>query len=219
MSNLDLIQRNDREGWLGQLNQGIRTRRHQDIATVRDTIEVEFSERNVDGHTVLSGGVRDLLSKALELSIKFGPSSSLLLLLLKLFFVAISVLAFAVSRLVKGHVGGFSIKLHIPCLSLPDDDWVLEVDMDEHNQFTDARLEEQVLDVGKDHINVVVAKRREISQAILMDFNFTRHTFSILSGTKVDIGESERTTVADLHQLVLFNNIFHFLLLLFTTNG
>jgi hypothetical protein len=76
--------------------------------------------------------------------------------LLELFFVAISVLAFTVARLIECHVGRLTVELDILGLPLSDNNWILEVDMDYHNKLTNTRLEEKVLDVGKDHIDMIV---------------------------------------------------------------
>ena len=147
MRNLNFIQGNYGKGRFGQLHQGIGRRRHQNIATVRDAVETELSERNIHRNIVLSGLVRDLLGEALEQSIELGPPSPFFLFLFEFFFVAVSVFALSIASFVKGHVGGFAVELYVFGLALADDDGVLEVDVDEHNQFTHTRLEEQVLDV------------------------------------------------------------------------
>jgi hypothetical protein len=86
--------------------------------------------------------VGNLLSEGLELSVEFGTSSSFFLFLFEFFLVAKSMSSLPVARLIKGHVRRVAIELHIFGLALANDDGVLEVDVDDDDQFANTRLEE-----------------------------------------------------------------------------
>lgn len=159
MSNFDLVQGDHHEGGLGELDQCIGRRLNKNIGAVGNTGEADLSEGDVDIYTLILASISDFLSECLELAIKRGSPASFLLLSLKFFLVTISMLASAVASLVELHFRGLAIELDIPCLSLPDHDRCLQVHVDEDNQLVGAWLEEEMLDVAKEHINMLVAER------------------------------------------------------------
>ncbi len=72
------------------------------------------------------------------------------------------MLAFSVAGLVECDVGSFAIELDVLCLLLADHDRVLEMHVQDDDQFEDRWLEEQVLDVAESDVdftpsNVMVA--------------------------------------------------------------
>jgi hypothetical protein len=155
MSDFNVIKGDDHEGRFGELYQAVSGRLAKDIGSVRHSVEAKFTEGNVNINILALPSFRDLLSESFELTIKICSSSSLLLLLLKFFFVAISELPFSISSLIKLDVRSFSIKLHILGLLLPNDNRILEMNMDDNNELVLAWLEEQMLNVTEENINSV----------------------------------------------------------------
>jgi hypothetical protein len=125
----------------------------ENARTEWDTIESKLAERNIDIDVIVLACFSDLLCEGFELSIEVSTTSSFLLLSLEFFFVAISILPLPVSGLVELDVGSFSIELNILCLLLADQNWVLQMDMDDDYQFMLARLEEEMLDVAEENID------------------------------------------------------------------
>jgi hypothetical protein len=125
----------------------------ENARTEWDTIESKLAERNIDIDVFVLACFSDLLCEGFELSIEVSTTSSFLLLSLEFFFVAISILPLPVSGLVELDVGSFSIELNILCLLLADQNWVLQMDMDDDYQFMLARLEEEMLDVAEENID------------------------------------------------------------------
>lgn len=64
----------------------------------------------------------------------------------------IVLLALLVASLVKRRIRNFTEELHIFGLLLADQNRVLEVNMQHHDQFRIARLEQQMLDVRKQDV-------------------------------------------------------------------
>lgn len=159
VGNFDLVQGDHHEGRLRELDQCVSCRLDKDIGAVGNTGETNLSERNVDIYTLILSSISDLLGECLEFAIERGSPASFLLLSLKLFLVAISMLAPAVASLVKLHFRGLAVELDIPCLSLSNHYGGLQVHVDEDDQLVSAWLEEEMLDVAKEHINMFVAER------------------------------------------------------------
>ncbi len=90
------------------------------------------------------------------MSVEISPASSLLLLGLELLFITISVLPLSISGLVELDVCSFSVELNVFCLLLADQNWVLQVDVNDDNQFVLARLEEEMLDIAEENIDSVL---------------------------------------------------------------
>jgi hypothetical protein len=67
--------------------------------------------------------------------------------------------------------------------------------MNDHNQFMVTWLEEEMLDVAKENVHMLIAERRQIPETILVDFDFARDALSIQRWAKVDIRELHRPTV------------------------
>src|SRR5271163_947146 len=147
MSNLDLLKSDDGKRRLGQLHQSICSRCHQHVAPIRNAVETELSERNVDVDPRFPCCVRDFLGKSLELSVKLGSSSSFLLFLLEFLLVSVSMFALSISCLIKRHICSLAVELHIFGFAFTNNDGILKVDMDQDNQLTHARLEKEMFDV------------------------------------------------------------------------
>jgi hypothetical protein len=130
MGNFNLIESDDHERRLGELNKSIRSRLDQNIGAIGHTSETNFTERNININALILAGIRDLLSKGLELAVQGSPSASLFLLGFEFLLVAVAVLAAAISRLIELHLGSFAVELNIARLSLSNHDGCFEVHVD-----------------------------------------------------------------------------------------
>lgn len=116
--------------------------------------------------TYRSGGsLRDSLRKELKLLVEHLSPSPFLLFHLYLILVTITVFPLSVTRLIELNVGSFSEELNVldhsqwgwemdgvaspthMCLLLSNNDWGLQVNMNDHEQLLVTRLEEQMLDI------------------------------------------------------------------------
>src|SRR5262249_11234408 len=113
-----------------------------------------------------------LLRKTLELLVKFSASPTFFLFCLELILISIAMLAFSILSLVERHVGGLAVELYVLGLAFADHDWVFEINMDDHYELPNTRLEEQVFDVRKDNVNILASERRRVSQAVLVNLDF-----------------------------------------------
>ena len=195
MGDLDLVESDDHEGWLSELDKGIRCWLDQDIRTVRNTREADFAERDINIHALIFARICYLLRERLELAIKSCAPPSFFLFGLKFFLISISVLASAVSSFVKLHFSGLAIELNVPGLSFPNHDRCLQVNVNEDNQLMSTGLEEEMLDVAEKHINVLVAERRQITKTILVDFHFAGNPLSIKRWPQVNIRQLYRAAI------------------------
>lgn len=159
MGKFDLVQGDHHKGGLGQLDQSVCGRLNEDIGAVGNTGEPNFSEGDVDIHTLVLSSISNFLCERLKLAVKSGSPASLLLLGLELFLVSIAMLAPTVASLVKLHLGSLAIELDVPCLSLSNHDRSLQMHVDEDNHFVSTGLEEEMFDVAEEYINMLIAER------------------------------------------------------------
>jgi len=149
MGDLNFIQGDGQERWLRQLDKGICSRLNQDVGSVRDTSETDFTERNVNINTLILASIRDLLSEGLEFTVQARSAASFFLLGLKFFLVTVAVLTTTVTCFVELHLGGFTIELNVARLSLSNHDWCLKVHVDQDDEFVITGLEEKMLDIAE----------------------------------------------------------------------
>ena len=150
MGDFDFFKRDDGERRLGQLYQAIGGRLHENVRAVWNTTEPKIAEWNVDGNALIRTSGCDLVGEVLKFFVKSNSTSAFFLLLLEFFLVMRAMFALAISGLVELHVSGFSIELHIFGFFLPDHDRVLEVDVDDDDEFVLAGLEEKMLHVAEE---------------------------------------------------------------------
>ncbi len=159
-----------------------------------NAVEAEFPEGNVDpAHLFLTGNLY-LVSKALKGFIELGSSPPFLLLLLEFLLVTISMFALAISSFVELHVGSFAIKLNIFRLLLPNHDGVLEVNVNNNNQFMRTWLEKQMLYVTEKDIDLT-APVIDVAKPILMDVHIPRDSLAIQSWPDKDVIEALRFAI------------------------
>lgn len=152
---------------------------------------------HVDLDTLVSTGFRNLLGEALEQTIELRTSAALLLFCLELVFIAVSVLALTVARLVELDVSRLPVELDISRLLLvANDDRVLEIDMDNNNELMLAGLEEQMADVGEEDVDPLVrVQRRLVSNTVLVYLDLARNTLALHCRPQEDIVQNSRATV------------------------
>jgi hypothetical protein len=168
----------------------------EDVGSIRHAVKAKFPEGNINVNILILPSFRDFLRKCFKLAIQIRSASSLLLLLLEFFLVSVSELSLPISSLIELDIRCFSVKLDILSLLLADDNRVLEMDMDDNNQFMLTRLEKQMLDVAKEDINSVERVQwRLVSETILVDFNFAGNALAVHSGTNEDIVHDSRSAI------------------------
>lgn len=163
MGNLDLIESDHHERRLGQLDKSISGWLNQNIGSVWNTSESDFTERNVHIDTFILSSISNLLCEGLELAIEGSSAAALLLFSLKFLLISESVLASTVASFIELHFSCLSVELNVSGLSFTNHDWCFQVYMDEDDQFMCTGLEEQVLDVAKEHIHVLGTERRVVT--------------------------------------------------------
>lgn len=197
MCDLDVLQSNNHEGRLCELDQTFRGWLDVDVAPERNTVESKVPYGHVDLDALVPTGFRNLLGEALEQTIELRTSAALLLFCLELVFIAISVLALTVSRLVELDVSRLAVELDISRLLLvANDDRVLEIDMDNNNKLMLAGLEEQMADVGEENVDPLVrVQRRLVSNTVLVYFDLARNTLALHCWPQEDVVQDSRATV------------------------
>ncbi len=85
------------------------------------------------------------------------PSLAFSLFHLNFIFITISMFPLPIPRLIKLHIGSLSVKLDILRLLLTNYHWGFQMTMNQNDELVIARLEEEVLDVGEEHIDTLVA--------------------------------------------------------------
>lgn len=145
-------QRDDEDWLIRQVDEAVGRRLQQDVASVRYTVESEFSEGNIDFELVILrlGRLLDLGRETLEFPVQQLSTSSVLLFLLNLVVIAVSGFALLVTRLVVHGVTGFPDELDILGLFLAvQQDRSFEVDVNDRMKLIVTWLEEEVLDVAE----------------------------------------------------------------------
>ena len=91
----------------------------------------------------------DFVGKRFEILVKIRSALPLVLLRLQLVLVGEVSSSLLVSRLVEGRIRSFSEKLNVLCFLLADEDRILEMDVEDDDEFSVARLEEEMFDVAE----------------------------------------------------------------------
>jgi hypothetical protein len=196
MCHFDVVECDDHEGGFGELDQAICGGLTEDVGSEWDTVEAKFTERNINIDVLILASLSDLLCESLELAIKVSTSSSLFLFLLEFFLVTISEFALSISGLIKLDVGSFSVELDVLGLLLTNQNRILEVNVDDNDQFVLARLEEQMLYVAEENIHSVEGVQwRLISETVLVNLNLSWHTLTIHSRTNEDVVHDSGSTI------------------------
>lgn len=156
--NFNFVQGDDQEWRFGKLYNRVRCWLDQNVGSVGNTVKTNFSEWNVNVDSFILSSVRDLLRKGLELSVKSSTASSFLLLSFEFLFIS-EALASSVTGLIKLHLSGFTIELHVFGLAFANHDRGFKMHMDDHNKLMCAWLEEEVLHVAEQDVNVFIPKR------------------------------------------------------------
>ena len=138
--------------------------------------------------------VGNALCESLEFLVESDTTTTLFLLLFELFFVAISVTALAIASFVELHFGRFTVELNVLGLALTNYDRILEMHVNDDDEFLLRRLEEEVLDVGEEHVDFQTAKMN-VSDTVLVNFDGTTNALTFNRRTEKDIVKPVRTTI------------------------
>jgi len=111
------------------------------------------------------------------------------------------MLAFAVTRLVELHFCGFAVELDILCLPLANHNRVVQVTVDDNDEFLLGGLEEEVLNVAEENIDLDTT-HVGITQTVLVDLNRTTDALALQGGTHEDVVKSVRSAVSYFDELV-----------------
>jgi hypothetical protein len=197
MSNLDILKGDNHERRLGKLDETFGGRLDIDVAAEWHTVEAELAERHIDLDVLAPASLGDLLGEALEETVELCATPTFLLLGLEFILVAVAIFPLAISSLVKLYVRGFAVELDVLGLLLAaHEDGVLEMNVNDDDELVLAWLEEEVADVGEQHIDPLLrAERRLIPDTILVNLHLAWNPLTLHRGPDEDVIQNGRASV------------------------